>query len=86
MSGFPFPINFSEKNELTDFCLVVEDREFHVPKGYLGTISSFFRRICFENPKVIRYVIEDVCADDVLEFLNVVLDNPVCNTINGKNP
>jgi hypothetical protein len=41
--------NFSVKNKMTDFCLVVEGCEFWVPRGYLGTISPFFRKLCYET-------------------------------------
>jgi hypothetical protein len=83
---FPFADNFSIKSDLTDFCLVVEGREFWVPRGYLGTISPFFRKLCYQNEtgKAGRAILENRKQEDILKFLNAAFDNPMCKEIDGK--
>jgi hypothetical protein len=76
--------NFSVKNKMTDFCLVVEGCEFWVPRGYLGTISPFFRKLCYETTgKEGRAVLEnsDIGKEDMADFLNIAFD---CAEIEGN--
>jgi hypothetical protein len=81
---FPFLHNFSVKNEMTDFCLVVEGCDFWVPKGYLGTISPFFRKLCYETArKEGRAGLEksSIGKEDMVDFLNIAFD---CAEIEGN--
>ena len=79
--------DFSERTEKFIFCLVVEEREFWVPKEKLAFISDFFAKLLFdtnfEEARKGRAELKEKKAEDVLEFLRCCIEEPIWKKVDG---
>ena len=68
---------FSEKCELFNFCLEVEDGKFWVPKETLAILSRYFKKLLmdggYKEAKEGRAHLEGKKAKDILEFLRCII-------------
>ncbi|GMR55515.1 hypothetical protein PMAYCL1PPCAC_25710, partial [Pristionchus mayeri] len=73
--------DFSSASMLSDVTLVVEDKELHVNKQYLSSISTVFRRMFDDSSSGAnnRYPLEEVNYQDCVEFLRWIYPSSIKN-------
>ncbi|GMR55033.1 hypothetical protein PMAYCL1PPCAC_25228, partial [Pristionchus mayeri] len=74
-------IDFTTNIPLNDAILIVEEKEVHLSRQYLSSISTVFRALFDENSSEIpnKLVLNGLKYQDCIEFLRWIYNSPVKN-------